>query len=173
MLFEVTPEQICLYEKMQNSLHRLQSLGICTLKTADKLKQTITVFFKKYPNDLTKFAYSKFISDELQLTSWYLSESFLNAEQGQSKIELVGIGDPTNGHGGYSFIKKPQKERIEKEEVIDKKVDKKVSGTKFDLRKLQTVQIEKLLLERGKKKEDFEGMSRWPKINMLKKIGGD
>lgn len=57
--------------------------------------------------------------------------------------------------------------------MIDKKVDKKVSGTEFDLRKLKTVDIEKLLIERGKKKEDFQGLSRWPKINMLKKIGGD
>ena len=151
--FDVTPEQICQYEKMQNSLYNLQSLGIGKLKTPDKLKQTITTLFKEHPEDLTKFALSKFISDELQLTSWYLSESFLNAEQGQSKIELYGLGDPTNNHGGYSYIKKPQKERVEKEEQIDKKVDKKVSGTAFDLRKLKTEEIDRLLLERGKKPE--------------------
>lgn len=94
---------------MQNNLYNLQGLGIVNLKTPDKLKQIITTFFKKYPDDLTKFAFSKFISDELHLTSWYLSESFLSAEQEQSKIELIGLGDPTNGHGGYSYIKKPQK----------------------------------------------------------------
>ena len=71
--FDVTPEQICQYEKMQHNLYNLQGLGIINLKTPDKLKQTITTFFKKYPNELTKFALSKFISDELQLTSWYLS----------------------------------------------------------------------------------------------------
>ena len=26
-----------------------------------------------------------------------------------ARIEMVGHADPTNGHGGYSFIKKPQK----------------------------------------------------------------
>lgn len=84
--FDVTPEQICQYQKMQHNLYNLQVLGITNLKTPDKLKQTITTFFKKYPDDLTKFALSKLISDELHLASWYLSEAFLNAEQGQSKI---------------------------------------------------------------------------------------
>jgi hypothetical protein len=26
-----------------------------------------------------------------------------------ARIEMVGHADPTNGHGGYSYIKKPQK----------------------------------------------------------------
>jgi hypothetical protein len=30
-------------------------------------------------------------------------------------MDLEGIGDPTNGHGGYSYIKKPQKERMDKD----------------------------------------------------------
>lgn len=28
---------------------------------------------------------------------------------------MIGHADPTNGHGGYSFIKKPQKERTDKD----------------------------------------------------------
>ena len=48
---------------MMNNLHNLQSAGIVNLKTPDKIKQIITTFFKKYPDDLTKFAFSKYISD--------------------------------------------------------------------------------------------------------------
>lgn len=33
---------------------------------------------------------------------------------------LTGIGDPTNGHGGYSFVKKPIKSRTEKFESNEK-----------------------------------------------------
>lgn len=30
---------------------------------------------------------------------------------------MSGHADPTNGHGGYSFIKKPQKQRTDKDEA--------------------------------------------------------
>jgi transcription initiation factor TFIID subunit 1 len=125
---------------MQNSLYNLQHIaGIQTLRTPDKMKQIISTFFKKNPDDLRKYAIAKMINDELHLTSWYLTESFINAQQGQAKIELEGLGDPTNGHGGYSYIKKPQKERMDKDEqVIEKKPEKKVSGTGADLRRLKT-----------------------------------
>ena len=107
--FDVTPEEVCQYEKMQNSLYSLQSIGIQSLRVPDKMKQIISTFFKKNPESLRNYAISRMINDELHLTSWYLTESFINAQQGQAKMELEGIGDPTNGHCGYSYIKKPQK----------------------------------------------------------------
>ena len=51
------------------------------------------------------------IKEQLQRTSWYLTQSFLEYKNDLAKIDLIGPADPTNGHGGYSFIKKPQKER--------------------------------------------------------------
>lgn len=145
--YDVTPEEICQYEKMQNSLYNLQSIGIQYLRVPDKMKQIISTFFKKYPDNLRYYAISRMINDELHLTSWYLTESFINAQQGQAKMELEGIGDPTNGHGGYSFIKKPQKERMDKDEqLVEKKPDKKVSGTGADLRKLKTSAVTEMLL---------------------------
>lgn len=50
---------------------------------------------------------------------------------------MTGHADPTNGHGGYSFIKKPQKERTDKDEASQKQQKSKLSGTEFDLRKLK------------------------------------
>ena len=57
---------------------------------------------------------------------------------GNAKIDLTGHADPTSGHGGYSFIKKPQKERTEKEEMVRKSEKSKVSGSDADLRRLKT-----------------------------------
>lgn len=60
------------------------------------------------------------------------------------------MGDPTNGHGGYSYIKKPQKERMDKDEqIVEKKSEKKVSGTGADLRRLKTSVVTEMLLEQG------------------------
>lgn len=112
------------------------------------------------------------INDELHLTSWYLTESFTNAQQGQAKMELEGIGDPTNGHGGYSYIKKPQKERMDKDEqVIEKKPEKKVSGTGADLRKLKTSTVTDMLLQTGIKMEEIQHMKRWARVDLLKRFG--
>lgn len=42
---------------------------------------------------------------------------------------MYGHADPTNGHGGYSYIKKPQKERTDKDESQKKEEKQKLSGT--------------------------------------------
>jgi transcription initiation factor TFIID subunit 1 len=172
ILFDVTPEEICQYEKMQNSLYNLQNIGIQFLRVPDKMKQIISTFFKKNPEDLKKYAIARMINDELHLTSWYLTESFINAQQGQAKMELEGIGDPTNGHGGYSYIKKPQKERMDKDEqMVEKKPEKKVSGTGADLRKLKTLAVTEMLLETGIKYEEIQHMKRWARVDLLKRFG--
>ena len=49
------------------------------------------------------------IRDQLLLTSWYLTDSFSKFKNQTSKIEIVGMADPTSGKGGYSYINKPQK----------------------------------------------------------------
>lgn len=89
-------------------------------------------------------------------------------------MELEGIGDPTNGHGGYSYIRKPQKERTDKDEqVTEKKQEKKVSGTGADLRKLKTTAVTDMLIERGLKFEEIKNLKRWDRVDLLKKHGSD
>jgi len=41
--------------------------------------------------------------EELSMTSWNLTSSYMS----KSKMYLNGPADPTNGNGGYSFVKKP------------------------------------------------------------------
>lgn len=64
---------------------------------------------------------------------------------------LNGLGDPTNGHGGLSYVKKPLKSRTEKFEVKDKKIDQKaaVTGTESDLRKLNQADAKQILMKMG------------------------
>ena len=71
------------------------------------MKSILSRYVKGNPDDERGYTIVKLIWDELNLTSWNLSSSFVS----KGKMYLKGIGDPTNGHGGYSYIKRPLKAR--------------------------------------------------------------
>jgi len=48
------------------------------------------------------------------MTAWSLSASFLHSTNQTGRMLLYGPGDPTSGHGGLNYIKKPLKARGEK-----------------------------------------------------------
>jgi len=48
------------------------------------------------------------IEDEVLCSPWNLSQSFLQYRV-TGMLLLQGTGDPSNGHGGYSFLKLPLK----------------------------------------------------------------
>lgn len=73
------------------------------------MKNVLKQFNKKHYESNEKIAIARVIREQLQLTSWYLTDSFLKYKQKASKIEINGFADPTNGRGGYSYINKPQK----------------------------------------------------------------
>lgn len=80
------------------------------MKNMEKMKSILRKYFRRSKTrDLERFATARMIRDQLQLTSWYLTESFRKFIDKNARIEMNGHADPTNGHGGYSFIKKPQK----------------------------------------------------------------
>ena len=114
---DITPEEMCLYERMHACLSNLKEFGLTDLRNADKINLARNKFIKKNnqsnpginPHTIRKNLIARFIAEQLHLTSWNLSQSFLTAKQTQGRLYLTGFGDPTNGHGGYSFVKKPLK----------------------------------------------------------------
>jgi len=112
----ITVEEACLYEKMLNSKFILDTFGLKELCLPDKMKSVLGKYIRNYPDDLRGYTIANIIWEELNLTSWSLSSSFGKKE----KMYLTGIGDPTNNHGGYSYVKKPLKTRTEKYEVKEK-----------------------------------------------------
>ena len=106
---------------------------------------------------------------------------------------LKGIGDPSNGHGGYSFLKLPLKmsqDSLGKAKLSRYNLNpairnpKAVTGTDADLRKLSKVgispgtthprlpavqeQIRDMLLELGYTKDQIEELSRWDRVALLR-----
>lgn len=85
---------------------------------------------------------------------------------------LEGIGDPSNGHGGYSYLKLPLK--ISSDSLNKAKINrmflnpaiqnpKAVTGTDADLRKLSKHNIQQKLNGLGYTREQLEKLkfSRW------------
>ncbi len=60
-------------------------------------------------NNSTKTFIANRILEELFLSAWNVSNNFLTCSDNTGKMYLDGYGDPTNGHGGISFIKYPLK----------------------------------------------------------------
>lgn len=81
------------------------------------MKNVLKEFNKRHIESLERFTISRMIKDQLLLTSWYLTDSFIKFKIKAAKIEIQGMADPTNGRGGYSFINKPQKERTAREDM--------------------------------------------------------
>lgn len=52
---------------------------------------------------------AKLIESHVISTPWNLSSSYLRIRHEGSMMMLDGPGDPSFGHGGYSFLKMPLK----------------------------------------------------------------
>lgn len=90
---------------------------------------------------------------------------------------LEGIGDPSNGNGGYSYLKLPLK--ISQDSLNKAKINrmylnpaiqnpKAVTGTDADLRKLSKTDIKQKLIDLGFKEELIQGFSRWEMVALLR-----
>ena len=90
---------------------------------------------------------------------------------------LEGIGDPSNGHGGYSYLKLPLK--ISQDSLNKAKNNrmllnpaiqnpKAVTGTDADLRKLSKKIIQQKLIDLGFRKEQIDQFTRWRMVALLR-----
>ena len=51
----------------------------------------------------------RMIEHKVLTTPWNLSQSYVQAKQTRAMLLLDGVGDPSHGNGGYSFLKMPMK----------------------------------------------------------------
>lgn len=92
------------------------------------------------------------------------------------------MGDPSNGMGGYSFLKVPQKAAAidPRKRIVNSSGDPlstrvvsssnlSLSGSDADLRKLNKNVLKRHLVELGYKEDDIDKMSRWKCVHLLRK----
>lgn len=175
------PEKICRYETALAAHHRLRKCGIRNLVSADKISYATNKYISE-EEDPKKRQYAKFVEEELLCTPWHLSQSFLHSMETKGMIMLRGVGDPSNGMGGYSFLKKPMKlsstdtrrktaqTELELQKIKNMQKSGSVTGTEADLRKLSKDKLKKTLLRFGYREEDISKKRRWECVDILRKI---
>ena len=104
----MTPEMICQYESACHGQFRLQRIGIVEIVSADKISYSTNKFIRE-ETDMILRRVAKLIEKEVLSTPWNLSSSFIKVNQTKEMMMRVGDGDPSYGHGGYSFLKMPLK----------------------------------------------------------------
>ncbi|CAK63292.1 unnamed protein product (macronuclear) [Paramecium tetraurelia] len=163
--YDITANQVCLYESMLHSSYLLQEFGLRELKNSDKMKKTLQEYLSRNPQDFNSWVIARRVEDELNMTAWSLSQSFLNSANQTGRMLLYGIGDPTSGHGGLNYIKKPLKARGEKGQNAIQEKKPSVMGTENDLRKLHVEDIQNISSKLGLTTEP--NLKRWKMINKL------
>jgi hypothetical protein len=92
-------------------------------------------------------------------------------------LMIKGVGDPSNGNGGYSFLKMPLKISNDSlQDCMRIRVDlnpaiqnpKSVTGTDADLRKLKKEVIFNKLVEMGYDVREILSMTRWNMVGLLR-----
>ena len=170
----IIPEELCLYERMYQTFYDLTDFGITKLKSSDKISVIKTKFYRNNLDSPEKCAIARRIIQELMLTSWNLSQSFISAIQTQGRMYLTGYGDPTNGHGGMNFIKLPLKISRYESQLFRKakkgKPNQMVTGTCADLRRLPMVFVHDTLKKFGYTEDTLATLERWDKIELLREI---
>ncbi|KAF2070503.1 hypothetical protein CYY_008169 [Polysphondylium violaceum] len=161
----VTPEIVCAYESMLVGLQRLQDNGIIHF-TAPGTIPTILGNFDDEDPIKKKF---KPVEDELSITPWNLTSSFISSMQGKGKLQL--LSEDSNGREDeFVFLKMPQKVVNQKQKAIKQALQKnQVTGTDADLRKLSLKASKTVLLELGVSEETINKLTRWQRIDLVRK----
>ena len=84
------PEEICLYERMYQSYWKNTLFGIEKLKSSDKISVIRTKFYMNNLERPDKCMICRRVIEELYLTAWNQSQSFLSAIQTQGRMYLTG-----------------------------------------------------------------------------------
>jgi hypothetical protein len=171
----ITPENVCQFESCQFGVYKLREVGIKNLTNPDKISYATNKFINQTPNLKQQFL-GKVIEEELLTTPWNITQNFLQAKQIKGMLAIKGIGDPSNGMGGYSFLKMPVKsyndnktlkEEIDQLKTMNKNI-KTVTGTDADLRKLSKDDIKLKLIQLGEDEEYINRLSRWERVSLLR-----
>ena len=171
----ITPENICQYEGCQFGIYKLREAGIKNLTNPDKISYATNKFVNSITDPKQQFL-AKVIEEELLITPWNLTQNYLQSKQIKGMLAIKGIGDPSNGTGGFSFLKMPVKSyndnKTLKEEIDQLKNQNKniktVTGTDADLRKLSKEDIKLKLIQLGVDEELINKYSRWERVSMLR-----
>lgn len=172
----ISPENICQYESCLRGIFKLRQLGIKNLTNSDKISYACNKYIQSLKDPQKQFL-AKVVEEELLTTPWNLTMNYLQSKQINGMLSIKGIGDPSNGNGGYSYIKMPVKQYNSDNKTLKEEIDmlkeqnkniKTVTGTEADLRKLSKQEIKMKLIQLGIDEEYINKLSRWERVSVLR-----
>ena len=172
----ITPENICQYESCQFGIYKLREVGIKNLTNADKISYATNKYINNKTTQEKEKYCAKVIEENLLTTPWNITQNYLQSKQTKGMLSIKGIGDPSNGNGGYSFLKMPVKSYNENKTLKEdmdvlknqNKNIKTVTGTDADLRKLSKEDIKIKLIQMGYDEEGIRTIGRWKGVSLLR-----
>ena len=172
----ITPENICQFESCAFGIYKLREVGIKNLTNADKISYATNKYIhNKTTQEKEKYC-AKVIEENLLTTPWNITQNYLQSKQTKGMLSIKGIGDPSNGNGGYSFLKMPVKSYNENKTLKEdmdvlknqNKNIKTVTGTDADLRKLSKEDIKMRLIQMGFEEDEVRSVGRWKGVSLLR-----
>jgi hypothetical protein len=169
----ITPEKICQYESMLAGQLSLHNRGI-SITSIDKLPAAVQKLKKEVIEPRTAYL-AGYIEDELMVTPWNLTSSYIMTKQNKGMMRIEGVGDPTHGLCGYSFVRLPMKlpqndKPVQNETSKNTPFNKIVTGTDADLRKLSMAEVKRKLVQLGCPEDRIEGLPRWDRVALLRNL---
>ena len=172
----ITPENICQFESCQFGIYKLREVGIKNLTNADKISYATNKYINNKTTQEKEKYCAKVIEENLLTTPWNITQNYLQSKQTKGMLSIKGIGDPSNGNGGYSFLKMPVKSYNENKTLKEdmdvlknqNKNIKTVTGTDADLRKLSKEDIKIKLIQMGFDEEQVRKFGRWKGVSLLR-----
>ena len=172
----ITPENICQFESCQFGIYKLREVGIKNLTNADKISYATNKYINNKTTQEKEKYCAKVIEENLLTTPWNITQNYLQSKQTKGMLSIKGIGDPSNGNGGYSFLKMPVKSYNENKTLKEdmdvlknqNKNIKTVTGTDADLRKLSKEDIKIKLIQMGYDEEQVRKFGRWKGVSLLR-----
>ena len=172
----ITPENICQFESCQFGIYILREVGIKNLTNADKISYATNKYINNKTTQEKEKYCAKVVEENLLTTPWNITQNYLQSKQTKGMLSIKGIGDPSNGNGGYSFLKMPVKSYNENKTLKEdmdvlknqNKNIKTVTGTDADLRKLSKEDIRIKLIQMGYSEEEVKKFGRWKGVSLLR-----
>ena len=172
----ITPENICQFESCQFGIYKLREVGIKNLTNADKISYATNKYINNKTTQEKEKYCAKVVEENLLTTPWNITQNYLQSKQTKGMLSIKGIGDPSNGNGGYSFLKMPVKSYNENKTLKEdmdvlknqNKNIKTVTGTDADLRKLSKEDIKIKLIQMGYDEEEVRKFGRWKGVSLLR-----
>jgi hypothetical protein len=183
-----TPEDVCLLLCMHAAQSRLRNVGIRYLTRTVQMQQVQQEIrsensfgqslqrSRHIPQYLENIC--AFITQQLQITPWSLSKSFVSAKSGKTMLRLQGRGNPFGKRQGYSFLESTLRANANastdpKCRAIQMMEPHRKSGTQADLRKLNTAEVHAKLAKYGVAKSVIEKLQRWDGVKMLRQLANE